>query len=319
MVRNRSLKLLDKKLCVVARCHRICLSTDSRDNDAPTATFRSAVSNVKIEVQVRNNADLVRHLTLNDFILFDEERQRELLFVDRGTDPLSLALLLDVSGSMRTHVEAIRGVALESLRFLRGGDTVAVLVFGKRTKIRLPLTTDRSRVEKEIKEGLNDEEVGAETAINDAIITASEYLAKQAPASRRAILILTDNLGMNIRNPDEKVIHRLAEDTCVLNAIVVGSKYLPDPTKPRPTSKPHQTLPNVYYIAQETGGDSVQVRDASAAFPAMVEGIRSRYSLLYKTPPGVEGAFRKIRIELTPAARLQYPDAKLRYRRGYYL
>ena len=66
--------------------------------------------------------------------------------------------------------------SLESLQLLRKDDTVAVMVFGKRTKVRLPLTADRSRVETEIKESVNDREVGAETAINDAIVTASEYL-----------------------------------------------------------------------------------------------------------------------------------------------
>jgi len=287
-------------------------------SNAPAATFRSGVSNVKIDVQVTNNADLVKDLTLKDFVLFDQERQRELLFVDRGAEPLSLALLLDVSGSMRTHVEAAATVAVESLQFLQKDDTVAVMVFGKRTKLRLPLTVERSRVETEIKEGVNDQEVGAETAINDAIVTASEYLAEQAPASRRAILILTDNLGMNIRNPDDKVLARLLGDSCVLNAIVVGGKSRPDPTKPRPTPNPEETLANVYYIGQESGGEAVQVEDARVAFPSMVERIRSRYSLQYRTPPGVEGTFRRIRIELTPAARIRYPDAKLRYRRGYY-
>ena len=154
--------------------------------------------------------------------------------------------------------------------------------------------------------------------INDAIVAAADYLDKKAPAGRRAILILTDNLGMNIRNPDENVIERLLANNCVLNAIVVGAQFRPDPTKPRPTSKPDETLPNVYYIAQETGGEAVQVEDASKAFPSMVERIRLRYSLQYKTPPGVAGTFRKIRIELTPSAQLRYSGAKLLYRRGYY-
>jgi VWFA-related protein len=307
---SRSLVLLHAAACIAF--------AQPASTGTPTPTFRSGVSNVKIDVQVTNNSDLVRDLTIKDFVLFDEGRQRELLFADRGAEPLSLALLLDVSASMRPHVEALASVALESLRFLRGDDTIAVMVFGKRMKTRLPLTADHTRVQTEIKEGVNDQDVGAETAINNAIAAASEYLAKQAPASRRAILILTDNLGLNIANPDEKVINRLLEDNCVLNAIVVGSKYRPDPSKPRPTSNPQETLPNVYYIAQETGGEAAQVEDASAAFPSMVERIRLRYSLQYKTPPGLQGTFRKVRIELTPAARIRYPDAKLRYRRGYY-
>jgi hypothetical protein len=123
---------------------------------------------------------------------------------------------------------------------------------------------------------------------------------------------------MNIHNPDEKVVERLLAANCVLNAIIVGDKSPPDPTKPRLTSKSGETLPNVYYIAQETGGEAVQAQDASSAFPSMVERIRSRYSLQYKTPPGIAGTFRRVRVELTPTARLRYPDAKLLFRRGYY-
>jgi VWFA-related protein len=307
-----------KCLVLLLAAAGVGLPQPATSSNAPTATFKSGVSNVKIDVQVTNNVDLVRDLTLKDFLLFDQERQRELLFVDRGAEPLSLALLLDVSGSMRTHVEAAAGVALESLRFLQKDDTIAVMVFGKRTKVRLPLTKDRPRIQTEIRESVNDQDVGAETAINDAIVAASEYLAKEAPASRRAILILTDNLGMNIRNPDDKVLDRLLGDNCVLNAIVVGGKYQPDPAKPRPTPNPEETLPNVYYIAQESGGEAAKVDDASAAFPSMIERIRMRYSLQYRTPPGVEGTLRRIRIDLSPEARTRYPDAKLRYRRSYY-
>lgn len=287
-------------------------------SDGPPATFRSGVSNVKVDVQVTNNGELVRDLTLRDFILFDQDRQRELLFVDRGTEPLSIILLLDVSGSMRMHVEAVAKVALESLKFLQPSDSVAVMVFGNSAKVRLPLTSERSPVEAEIRAGVNDQNVGAETAINNAIVAASEYLTENAPSSRRAILILTDNLGMNIRNRDEQVIDNLLGTNCVLNAIVVGQKYQPDPSKPRPTSNPDETLPNVYYIAQETGGEAVESKDAAKSFPTMIERIRSRYSLQYKTPPGVEGGFHKLRVELTPVAQSRYPDAKLRYRRGYY-
>ena len=106
-----------KSVVVVLAMSAGAFAQPESSNTGPTATFRSAVSNVKIDVQVTNKTDLVRDLTLTDFALFDQDRQRELLYVDRGSEPLSLVLLLDVSGSMRKHVEAVAGVALSSLRF----------------------------------------------------------------------------------------------------------------------------------------------------------------------------------------------------------
>ena len=303
-------------LIVTASVAALCQQVP--ESESPPATFRSGVSNVKIDVQVTKDRALVSDLKLGDFQLFDQDRQTELLFADRGAEPLSLVLLLDVSGSMRKHLEAIAAVAVDSLRFLHPSDTVAVIVFGKVAKTRLELTADRQKVEAEIKAAVNDKDVGAETAINDAIVSGANYLDKDSSTGRRAILILTDNFGLNVRNPDEKVIERLLATNCVLNAIVVGNKSHPDPGKPRPTARAAETLPNVYYIAEETGGEAVQVEDASSAFPSMIERIRLRYSLQYKTPPGVAGMFRKVRVELAPAAKMRYPEAKLHYRRGYY-
>ena len=49
----------------------------------------------------------------------------------------------------------------------------------------------------------------------------------------------------------------------------------------------------------------------------MIERIRTRYSIHYNMPnPGVAG-FRRIDVELTPSAKLRYPRAEVRARKGY--
>ena len=49
-----------------------------------------------------------------------------------------------------------------------------------------------------------------------------------------------------------------------------------------------------------------------------IERIRSRYFIQYPAPPAEAGAFRKIRVELAPAAQRRHPDATILARAGYY-
>ena len=81
--------------------------------------------------------------------------------------------------------------------------------------------------------------------------------------------------------------------------------------------QPHTSSAGTAEIAQDSGGDSMSVNDASALQQTLVH-IRQRYALFFNLPDGVQpGQERNIEVDLTPAARQRYPDAEIRYRRVY--
>jgi hypothetical protein len=82
---------------------------------------------------------------------------------------------------------------------------------------------------------------------------------------------------------------------------------------------PDFSPPDIFKIAEETGGESVRADKAGAAFSRMIERIRTRYAIHYNKPPAAKVGFRNVRVELTPAARLRYPGAVVKARRGYYV
>jgi VWFA-related protein len=275
--------------------------------------FRSGVSNVRVDVQVTDNGNLVKDLKREDFEVYDNRRQVQLLSGELDPEPIALVLLLDVSGSMRKHIVEMSGVASKALGFLRKGDRVALMVFATRAKLRNPLTDDLKSIGADIGNAVTDQDVGSQTAINRAILDASKYLDENSISGRRAVLIVTDNLGANEDASDEQVIESLLRSNAVMDAIVIGRSSNAPAPGPRPGKEP-----NVFWIANETGGDATKSEAAAAAFPTMIERIRERYTLSYRTPPGVGGMFRTIRVELAPAAKARYPNAQLRFRRGYY-
>jgi VWFA-related protein len=289
-------------------------------NVEPTVTFRSGVSNVRVDAQVVEGSDIVKDLTQEDFTVFDEKQQQKILYFGRDAEPVSLVLLLDVSGSMKKYIDQVAAVARDALRYLRYGDRVAVMVFSKGSRVRLDFTSDFDAVAADLRKVTWEDRLGSGTAINDALIDAAKYInEKSGESGRRSILILTDDLGLNYRNPDDKVIQKLYEADAVLNAMVVGKGERPAPVRPGTYLNPDFTPPDVFHIAEETGGEAVKAGRTATTFPEMIERIRTRYSLQYHAPEGGTSGFRKISVELTPGAKLKHPRAEVRARKGYFI
>jgi len=259
-------------------------------------------------------------LAASDFEVYDENALQKVVYFGREAEPLHLVLMLDVSGSMRRYLDQVASVARESLRFLRPRDKVAVAVFARNSKVRLNFTSDLDAVAREIRQAVWDESLGSGTSINDALVEAAKYIDSSADESgRRAILILSDNLGLNYKRPDEEVIRAINSANAVLNGIIVGKGQKPE-VRPGVTYRnPDFTPPDIFRIAEETGGESVRADKAGAAFSRMIERIRTRYAIHYNKPPAATRGFRHVRVELAPAAKLRYPGAIVKARRGYYV
>lgn len=262
---------------------------------------------------------VISGLTARDFAVTDLGQPQRIVYFGREMEPLSLVILLDISGSMQSYIDRISATAREALGYLRPGDRVAILVFAKTAKPHMAFTDNHAEAARQIATATRDHDLGAGTAINLAVATAAEYMARYAPPTgRRAILALTDNLSLSYRFPDDQVTKALYQSDSVLNAIVVGRAIRPGPPKPGVYQNPDFTPADVFKLAEETGGDAVKADHPDVSFREMIERIRTRYSLSYHATEGQRGLFHPIAVRLTDAAARRYPQAEVRARRGYY-
>ena len=81
------------------------LSASAQTNADEAVTFRSGVANVRIDAQVTQDNELVTGLTAEDFVVQDEGKPQTIVYFGRESEPLSLMLLLDVSGSMKQYIQ----------------------------------------------------------------------------------------------------------------------------------------------------------------------------------------------------------------------
>jgi VWFA-related protein len=280
--------------------------------------FRAGVALVKVDAQVTDkNGRAIAGLAQDDFQVFDEGQPQAIAHFGRESEPLDLLLLLDVSGSMRRFLEEMAANARAALAQLHEGDRVGVMFFARRQETKQPLTDAIASAEAAIRDAAKKQDLGAGTTINESVIAAAKYLRGEPQKGRRAVLIVTDNEGLNYQTPDELVLRELYGADAVLNALVSGGGRRKDPLAGRDTN-PDFTPPDVFKLAEQTGGEAVESRRAKEAFHAMIDRIRSRYSLQYHAPDAQPGAFRRVRVELTAAARKRYPDAMVKARAGYY-
>ncbi len=286
-----------------------------------TPTFRAGVSDVRLDVQVETPRGLVNDLGKDDFVVSDGGAPQPLIYFGHDSEPVSLLLLLDVSGSMQKRLDEMASRAREALNVLRPADRVAILVFGRRTAVHQDFSDNLAESARQVALSVRGHDVGAGTAINAAIIDAARYLREHplAEPGRNAILIVTDNLCINYKIPDDQVVRELSASDAVLDAIVTGRAIRPVPPKNGVYYNPDFTPADVFHLAEETGGVAVKADQMGKALRDMIEAIRARYSLSYHVPEGVApGVWRHVEVDLSAAARQRYPNARLRYRPGYF-
>ena len=183
--------------------------------------FRSDVSLVRVDAQVVNRDNrTVTGLGPQDFILREEGHPQKISNFASETMPVDVVLLLDVSSSMRPHVERIASAAHQALRVLGEDDRVAIMVFDRSTRVRLQFRNSRADVEREFENLLSQESFNGGTDITRGLLDAANYVARNArKEARRAIVIVTDD--QTERNRDEESVERaLTRADAVLMALI---------------------------------------------------------------------------------------------------
>jgi VWFA-related protein len=281
--------------------------------------FRTGVSLVHVDAEVRNETGSLSGLHKEDFRITDNRVPQHILYFSQDVEPLDLILLFDISASMRPKIEKIASSSRSAMAELRAGDRVAVMTFHRSSALVAPFTEDLNAVARTI----NDEVVGGRfhpgthllAGVDDA---AGYFLREPRTQRRRAVLILTDNYGQRSRRPST-VVHHLWEADAVLTGLIIRSPGETAVNTAMMVSSPLMMLiqEGMTGVAEKTGGDTIKADDQGDALRDSMRRIRLRYSLYYAMPPGNPGEQRQIKVELSPDALSRYPSAQVHARKGY--
>ena len=153
-------------------------------------TFRAGVSQVSLNVVVKDGRGrAIKNLAGSDFEIFDQGRIVQLNDFRAGEEPVSLAILLDTSGSM--GIAPRPAAAKQAFELLiaqfRPEDEAALFTFDKRLKEIVSFSTDTAA----LRQGFERVDPYGSTSLHDAVAAVARRLAGR-PSSRRAVVAVTD-------------------------------------------------------------------------------------------------------------------------------
>jgi Ca-activated chloride channel family protein len=265
-------------------------STTTLPQDTPT--FKAGVDLVTVSVVVKNREGRpVTGLSKQDFELVDAGRVRSLAdFRSEQPAPVSLAVLLDTSGSMQIDpkwsnaLEAITRLAAE---LQAGRDQVALLTFDDELHEVQPYTTTPSEVVRR----LHLVHPWGSTALYDAVVQAGRTQATQG-ASRRAVIVVTDGLDNRSRSTAAGASAVVsAVDMPVYTIVVTTANDRAEDEAVNGDRSARRSAGTLENLSQWTGGALFQggtPAESDAAVRQIVSELRHQYVLSFEsgTPAG---------------------------------
>lgn len=287
--------------------------------EAPKATFRSAVDLVTVSAAVRNSRGrVIRDLQKADFEVLDSGVRTEIKDVYFGDSPISLAILLDISGSMDIggNIDRARdAVSIATMNLRSGDDEAALFTFDSKLQEIVGFTKDLERVRSVSLKG----KPWGVTSLFDAIGETSRTVA-QRPNKHRALLVITDGVDTASKLTAAQVsgIAASIDVPVYLLAVVSPSDHPNGEFQALPTEVKAIEQGNLANLARWTGGD---LRFASVP-SHLVEALRDlftelRFQYLITFEPGVRPGWHPIEVrtrkkDLTVHARGGYMSGPLR-------
>ncbi|HTC63234.1 MAG TPA: VWA domain-containing protein [Candidatus Saccharimonadales bacterium] len=289
---------------------------DQRTKDQ--GTIRVNVNLVLVDATVKaKDGQIMSTLKKDDFEVREDGAVQKLDVFSRDELPVNVALVLDLSDSIEPFLSPLRDAAKVALGALKPEDEVSLFTFSTEAQMRQPLTKDKDMIADQIK---TFEARGA-TNINDGIFSAAEYLLKQPPNGRRVIILISDDVGTDAGGQGTRdiVTEAIASDAVLYNLKIPG--YNPPATIFAASMIPG--LVNIRKVMDATGGEEFDVKDVAnldAVFSALIQRIKTRYTLGYYTSAdGAGGKPHKLDVRLTSSFGKKGRDYNILAKNGYYV
>lgn len=310
--------------------------------------FRSGVELINVTATVTDRSGrFVSGLTLDDFIVYEDDKPVEVTHFSAERTPVSLGIVLDTSGSMAGEKFVHARAAIDNFLAALPDplDEFFMYRFSANPDLVHAWTSDRDAVSR----SLARVHPSGGTAMYDAVAEAVP-MAQSGQNRKKALVVISDGNDTNSR-VDVREVRQLVRETEVLvyaigidgqgETTIFGRPPVTRPPSPIPFPFPGRggrglPLPipggpgggrvitrgmddrvNVVAlreITDDSGGRTEIVRDTRDLDPAtagIADELSKQYYLGYPSPGHRDGRWHSIRVEVRD------PSLRVRARRGY--
>jgi Ca-activated chloride channel homolog len=276
--------------CAAGLALAVCLLVRVAAQQAPT--FHAETRLVVLQVTVTNgHGELVTNLDRRAFSVYEDGRPQPIALFHRNDVPISLGLIIDNSGSMRSWRPTVEAAALAFVRASNPLDEVFVLNFADSPRIDVPFTNDIRVLETGV---TRVDSIGG-TAMRDAMLVAERYLREHAAHDRHALLVITDG-NDNASTTSITQLRRIVERT---GAAIFAVSLERD----NRSAEARRGDDELEHLAERTGGvvrHPASASDVDRVVLEIAHQIRNEYTIAY-TPTNqvLDGSYRSVRVKVT--------------------
>jgi VWFA-related protein len=248
----------------------------------------------------------VTGLGRDDFVVTENDKPIDLSDFGpeegRADRPLSVAVLLDLSGSMGSQIKDVEQAARALLSGLRPGDEIMVAKFNDQLTVLQPFTGDPRDLDRGLRR------IGR-AAGGTAIFRSIEKTLKdlRERPGRKVILVVSDGLDNDFERSEPALQSIYLQDLLRLCFRTQTSVYGIRP------GMPSSWNPFEDFVTQSGGRLLYTGGDLARVFARLGEEFLSQYYFGYDIDPkGHEGGWRRVRVRVTR------PDLTVRAIQGYF-
>jgi VWFA-related protein len=304
----------------------VLLAGLAAQDQMPTIKVDVDVVNILASVRDKRGA-LIPTLQKEDFTVLEDGKSQPIKYFTKETDlPLTIGLLVDVSGSQRNLIDIERSAASQFFRdVLRKKDLAFLISFGEENEL-LQDYTGSARL---LTEGLSQLRVSSGvsglhpgpvptmggprgTVLYDAIYLAGSEKLK-GEVGRKVIVVITDGVDQGSRMTRNQAIEAAQKSDAVIYSIDYSDPSAYGMFGGFGGGGGEAELRK---MSDETGGRVYKVdrkHPLDSVFKELQDEMRSQYSIAY-TPTNElkDGGYRHLEV------RLANKDLKAQARKGYY-
>jgi Ca-activated chloride channel family protein len=275
----------------------------------------------------------VAGLGREDFRLFEDGVEQEIVHFAPAERPFTVALLLDVSDSLRFRLADVQEAAVAFVERLRPEDQVMVLSFSSRLDVLCEPTGDRELLRRAIRSAATH----GGTRVYDAVDFVVRRRLEQGKGGRNALIIFTDGLDTGSFHATREGTLRHLEESGVLAYAVqyspeadAGGRFrdaarggtgapglMAGGAGTDPTAAARATI-YLRDLSRRTGGRHFRadnLQSLGRAFGEIAAELRQQYSLGYYPKEPARAAPQRRRIKV----RVSRPKLSVRARSDYVL